>query len=160
MDSNKLNIILKKIDYLYQKEKDRENKQKRKAQAITASGKDIDEIFSYYKLFIQESARESPQAREAIRVFLRGFGREMLIATLEKKSKSKWFMENCGWRGASWFFSNKTRFKRWIEEGIPIQKKRPYFNNQPMTHDCKKVLVDGEWKQYAGDNKLIEWRNV
>lgn len=159
-ERNIINNISINIGYLVKREKERETRQMKQLEIVKTSPKEIDEIFGFYSLLIKGDARLSPQAREAIRLFLKEFGKETLIATLEKKAKSKWFIENCAWRGASWFFGNKKRFGRWIEEGIPVQKKRPYFMNNIMTYDLKKVLVDGEWKEFAGDIKQIEWRNI
>ena len=155
---NKIQDMSNKIDYLVNREKEKENIQKKKNDPERILPKEVDEVFGFYGLYIKPDARISPQSRDAIRDFLKRFGKEVLIATLEKKSKSKWFMENCAWRGASWFFSNKTRFNRWIEEGIPIQKKRPYFMGNIMTYDLKKVLVDGEWKQFVGEPSKIEYK--
>ena len=163
MNNELRNIIINmsnKVNYLFNREKNREAKQKKRQEIEITSSKEIEEVFNFYRLYIKKDARVSPQSREAIRVFLKVFGKETLLAVMEKKSKSKWFQDNCAWRGASWFFSNKSRFNRWIEEGVPTQKKRPYFQNQPMTHDTKSVLVEGEWKQFVGDPNKIEWRDV
>ena len=146
------------VQYLYEREKKKE--ERAKTFAKPGPSKEVDEIFRYYMLYIRESARPSPYSREAIRKCLAAFGRESMIAVMEKITKDKWWMDNNARRGATWFFGNKNRFQRWVEAGIPVQKKRPYWRNQPMTHDCKKALVDGEWKEYVGSNKEIEWREI
>jgi len=38
------------------------------------------------------------------------------------------------------------------------EKKKPFFKGMPMTQDLKSVLVDGEWKPFAGSSKDIEYK--
>lgn len=115
-----IKLILKELhvmlSYLVKKEKEKDKKKKK--EKIYISSKEIDEVFEQYRLYIQPKARENVSARENIRVFLKEFKKEALMSVMEKKSNNTWFIENCAWRGASWFFSNKKRFNTWIEEEV------------------------------------------
>jgi hypothetical protein len=125
--------------------------------------KDIDEVFNFYKFYIKKDSRLNSSSKENIRNFIKEFGKEKLIAVMEKKSKSKWFKDNCSWRGASWFFSNKKRFNRWLEEGVEPPKLRPYskFSGNILSKDCLWVLNDyGNWCRFEGTKDDIEWREV
>lgn len=65
-------------------------------------------------------------------------------------------------------YAIETVFKKWLELDRLKPKeivKKPFFQDQPMVWSStgKKwyvVTEGGEWKEFAGDEKEIEWRIV
>lgn len=61
------------------------------------------------------------------------------------------------------FFNNRS----WEDEIVSTEKpkvKKPFYNDNPMWWDSNKkiwkVIIDGEFKEFAGDEKDIEWRMI
>ncbi len=65
-------------------------------------------------------------------------------------------------------YTIETVFKKWLELGRLKPKeivKKPFYDNYPMVwSEIKKkwyvINNDGEWLEFAGDEKKIEWRIV
>ncbi len=65
-------------------------------------------------------------------------------------------------------YAIETVFKKWLELDRLKPKeivKKPYYDNNPMvwSETRKKWYVitpEGEWKEFAGDEKDIEWREM
>ena len=63
-------------------------------------------------------------------------------------------------------YTIETVFKKWLELDRLKPKeivKKPYYNNKPMVwSETKKkwyvITPEGEWHEFAGDKKDIEWR--
>lgn len=63
-------------------------------------------------------------------------------------------------------YSIETVFKKWLElDKLKPREivKKPYYFGDPMVYsDSKKkwyvVSSDGEWREFAGDEKDMEWR--
>ncbi|TSC96299.1 MAG: hypothetical protein Athens101410_13 [Parcubacteria group bacterium Athens1014_10] len=74
---------------------------------------------------------------------------------------------------ANWAISHhldytiETVFKRWLELDKLKPKevvKKPFYDDHPMVwSDAKQkwfIIIDGEWKEFAGDEKEIEWKVI
>ncbi len=64
-------------------------------------------------------------------------------------------------------YTIETVFKRWLELDTLKPKevvKKPFYENHPMVwSDTKQkwfIIIEGEWKEFAGDEKEIKWKIV
>jgi len=59
-------------------------------------------------------------------------------------------------------YAIETVFKKWLELDRLRPKeivKKPYYDGNPMVwSETKKITPEGEWLEFAGDDKDIEWR--
>lgn len=103
------------------------------------------EIFGIYKKLIQPKCRTYPAAK--IKRRIKNFGVNQVIKALENFSKDGWYMENCSWRGANWFFDNpEGRF-----EGFIDMKPRTNTN----TGDTPGVFKSKEGLKIPESEKII-----
>lgn len=64
-------------------------------------------------------------------------------------------------------YTIETVFKRWLELDKLKPKevvKKPFYEDLPMVwSDAKQkwfIIVDSEWKEFAGDEKQIKWKII
>ena len=65
-------------------------------------------------------------------------------------------------------YAIETVFKKWLELDRLKPKeivKKPFFRDEPMIWSATRkkwyvISLDGEWKEFAGQEKEIEWRIV
>jgi len=122
----------------------------------------IDTLYSAYKENINSKSILTKKAKEKINIRLKLFSTEQLLTAIDNFSKSKWNMEHNRSRGVAWFFHTDDRIDGFINlEPEPEPEKKPYFRGEPMVKKFGKWKViseDGEWKEFAGLEKQIEWK--
>ena len=64
-------------------------------------------------------------------------------------------------------YTIETVFKRWLELDTLKPKevvKRPFYDGHPMIWSDAKdkwfIIIDGEWKEFAGDENEIKWKII
>lgn len=76
---------------------------------------EIEEIISFYSDRIKKT-KTTPFLQQKLQQHLKNFSKDQLLSIVSRKSEERWFIENCAWRGAIWFFNNKSRLARYLDE--------------------------------------------
>lgn len=77
----------------------------------------VNDLINYYEKNIGD-VRIKSSVKSKIKNLLRDFTAEQLEEIINKKADDRWFMKNNAQRGPTWFFSNKTRLQRYLEEEV------------------------------------------
>lgn len=132
---------------------------------------DIQEIVNYYfktKGLSLEEIKESAKKQKIIYSrHVRPAKQLLELAGSLKKAKEA-IKKVADWaKSHKLDYTIETVFKRWLELDTLKPKelvKRPFFEDHPMVWSESKdkwfVIIDGEWKEFAGDEKLIEWKII
>lgn len=102
-------------------------------------------------------------------ILQRLFDKEIQTDNLKEKQKflDYWTEKNTDAKKERWqkqqAFDVKRRWKTWLDnckEWGKEEKKKPYYFGDPVVEKFGKkyVIVDGEWKLFAGDKKDITWK--
>lgn len=97
------------------------------------------------------------------------FDKEIQTDNLKEKTNflSYWTEKNTDGKKERWqkqeTFDVKRRWGKWLDnckEWKKEETKKPYYDGFQVVekHSKKYVIVDGEWKQFAGDEKDIVWK--
>lgn len=89
------------------------------------SEEDIEKIFISYKQLIHGSAILGAMSKQKIKDRLKDYSVDDIWAAMYAKSKDNWWTENNNKRGMTWFFENKKRIEKYIEEGYDKLKSEP-----------------------------------
>jgi hypothetical protein len=145
---------------------------KSEASKVVAQKKetDIQEVVNHYfatKGLTLDEVKESAKKRKIIYSRFTRPAKELIeLAGSTKKAKSAISIVADWAKSRNLDYTIETVFKKWLELGRLKPKeivKKPYYDKQPMvwSQTRKKWFViddDGEWLEFAGDEKDIEWR--
>ncbi|MGI6297164.1 MAG: hypothetical protein ACOXZP_01155 [Minisyncoccales bacterium] len=131
---------------------------------------DVQEVvnhFFYTKGYTLDQIKKDSKKRKIIYSRFTRPAKELIeLAGSKKKAKqaitkvSKWA------KSRNLEYSIETVFKKWLELDKLKPKeiiKKPFYNNDPMVWSQLKrkwfvVNSDGEWLEFAGDEKDIKWK--
>ena len=86
--------------------------------------KNIEQIFSFYKKMICPEEVLEDESRKMIKNKLGVFSCDELEEAIDNFSKSEWWMERNGFRGAGWFFKSNDKIRQWLKmHSSPKDKK-------------------------------------
>ena len=131
---------------------------------------DVQEVvnhFFYTKGYTLDQIKKDSKKRKIINSRFTRPAKELIeLAGSKRKAKqaitkvSKWA------KSGNLEYSIETVFKKWLELDKLKPKeiiKKPFYNNDPMVWSQLKrkwfvVNSDGEWLEFAGDEKDIKWK--
>lgn len=113
--------------------------------------------------------KKEKQRETKVYTLLEIFDKEIQSDNLSDKDRflSYWTEKNTGGKKERWqkqqVFDIKRRWATWTQntkEWGKEEKKKPYYFDDPVVEKNKRkyVIVDGEWKTFAGDEKDIVWK--
>ena len=127
---------------------------------------DKEVIYIAYKEKINSLSRLTDEAKKKIQVRLKTYSEEDLLKAIDNFSKNNWWMEHNSKRGVAWFFHSEDRIDGFMnlepekKNEFGYVDKKPYFRGEPMVKKFGKwkVISNGEWKEFAGDENNIEYK--
>ncbi|MFA5013786.1 MAG: hypothetical protein WC520_04495, partial [Candidatus Paceibacterota bacterium] len=131
---------------------------------------DIQEVVNHYfatKGLSLDEVKENAKKRKIIYSRFTRPAKELIeLAGSTKEAKSAISIVADWAKSRNLDYTIETVFKKWLELGRLKPKeivKKPYYDKQPMvwSQTRKKWFViddDGEWLEFAGNEKDIEWR--
>lgn len=154
----------------HKKNKQKTNKKPYSAKATKGKETDIQEVVNHYfftKGLSLEDIKENSKKQKIIYSRFTRPAKELIeLAGSTKKAKSAISIVAEWANSRNLDYTIETVFKKWLELDRLKPKevvKKPYFQNQPMVWSAtrkKWFVIDdgGEWLEFAGDEKDIEWR--
>ncbi|HOI59864.1 MAG TPA: hypothetical protein PKU93_00905 [Candidatus Pacearchaeota archaeon] len=133
---------------------------------------DIQEVinhFFYTKGYTLEEIKEDAKKKKIVYSRFTRPAKELIeLAGSKKKAKEAITIVSEWAKSRNLDYAIETVFKKWLELDKLKPKeivKKPFYNNQPMVWSQikKKWFVvndDGEWLEFAGDEKDIKWKII
>jgi len=133
---------------------------------------DIQEVinhFFYTKGYTLEEIKEDAKKKKIVYSRFTRPAKELIeLAGSKKKAKEAITIVSEWAKSRNLDYAIETVFKKWLELDKLKPKeivKKPFYNDQPMVWSQikKKWFVvndDGEWLEFAGDEKDIKWKII
>lgn len=164
---NKKGVIVKTIRKKKDKNKDKQKK-KIKARKETDIQKVINHYFKTKGLSLEEIKKSAKKKKIIYSRYVRPAKQLLELAGSLPQAKSA-ITKVANWANSRKLdYAIETVFKKWLEmdrlKPKEVVKKPFYQGNSMVWSQAKKqwyvVLEDGEWREFAGDEKEIKWKVV